>query len=61
MKIIELTIRRNGRVTSREACRPQNEGKTLTGRYPTRQAELEAAGYTVERRVVNGWPKWWVR
>jgi hypothetical protein len=56
MKIVELTYRKRGRVVGREASRIENESLTLSGDYPTRQAELEALGYQVERRVRRDWP-----
>jgi hypothetical protein len=58
MKFVELTIRRNGRITGREVARLENEGVTLSGKYPTRKAELEAAGYSVDRQLRNTLPTW---
>lgn len=61
MRIVELIIRKKGRIRGREACLAINEGVTLTGKFPTRKEELEAQGFQVERRIVNTWPKWALR
>jgi len=58
MKVIELVIRKAGRVVAREASLVENEGKTLTGQYATRTDELQALGFEVERIELDDWPTW---
>ena len=63
MKIVVLEVRKKGRLTLTEACRLENEGVTLTGKYPSRYAELKAiyAGrqdVEIRRRVQTRWPDW---
>lgn len=63
VRVVVLIIKRNKRVVGREAALVENEHKTLSGRYPTRFAELQAAyaglpAYVIERTVQDGWPDW---
>lgn len=63
MKVVILTVRKNGRQRGQEACLLKNEGKTLTGKYPTRLQELQAVyaddpSVTIERVVSGTWPEW---
>ena len=58
MKVIELVIRKAGRVVAREASLVENEGKTLTEQYATRTDELQALGFEVERIELDDWPTW---